>query len=168
MTTTVRKSGVRKQYHKEQTAEKISLTTKYGMYKAAENGYAVSRPPYGYKILPNKRLEKDLVAAEVVSIIFSWSENGLGVRKIVQMLKEMGILTPSEYQSNTKNPNCNWNTVTVLRMLRNEVYTGVLTYGTHSINGDILKIVDNHTPIISKEQFNNVQDILSKKNNKVS
>lgn len=159
MTTTIRK--VETDYYKEQVSEKISLATKHGMYKTARQGQAVSKVAFGYKISEDKTLVIDEKAAGVVRKIYSLAEQGYGARKISQFLRELEVPTPTEHRKGLENSTCIWSTSTILQILRNKVFVGVYMYGVHSFDGQIMEIEDNHTPIITREQYERVQEQLN-------
>lgn len=148
---------------KEEEAELI----KQGLYMRAKDGYVISRVPYGYKISANKRLEVDYEVAGVVKFIFHKYVDGYGSTSIARLLKDSGIETPREHYKNTENPTNKWNGATILRILKNKVYTGVYRYGTYRRIGEILEIEYNHEPIISEEVFIEVQRILDMRKGKL-
>ena len=88
--------------------------------------------PYGYIKDPQDthRLIIDEPAAVVVRKIFALRCEGLGFRKIAQVLNEDGLTPPREYyyqalgQPNPCRQNHMWNDVTIKKLLRNEVYIG--------------------------------------------
>ncbi len=158
MTTALRKVKVVDNY-KEQLSEKISILTKQGMYKAATRGQAVGKVVYGYNMLEDKTLVINETEADNVRRIYFWTEQGYRLIKIIELLKELGIPTPGEYRKRVENPTCVWLASTLFQIIRNKVYTGIYTY---NIDGEIIEIEGNHTPIISKEQFEKVQEQLKK------
>lgn len=159
MITTLRKVKVVDNY-KEHLSEKISILTKQGMYKATTKGQAIGKVIYGYKMSEDKTLLIDEGAADIVKNIYSWTEQGYGLIKIVELLKESGIPTPGEYRKRIENPACVWTASTIFQIIRNKVYTGIYTY---NIDGEIIEIEGNHAPIISKEQFQKVQEMLKER-----
>lgn len=141
---------------------------------------------YGYKKAEDDKhkLVVDAEAATVVRKIFQYCIEGYGAKKICDKLWEEGIVPPSVYRKqnggNYKNPqsekytlsHCLWGVTTVKKILSNEVYIGTLIQGKERKvsyksdkvvavpKEDWIVIQDNHEPIISKEDFYKVQEIL--------
>ena len=107
---------------------------------------------------------------------------GKSRKEIAEHLNSKNILTPSLYKlskENTDNEDLirskKWNSEIVNRILRNETYTGTLiqniktkpNYRTDKlidVNKDEWIITENHhEPIISKDKFDEVQQILNRK-----
>ena len=134
-----------------------------------------ARTPYGYLKAENDchKLIIDPVAAPVVRQMFEWAYEGAGLNTIAIRLNEAGIAAPSHYKfgigeiSNEKQlGNGNWQTFTVAKILRSEVYTGDLVQGHTKIidhrqvpaGPENLTIVrDSHAAIVSRELFDAVQ-----------
>ena len=138
---------------------------------------------YGYQKdkADKHKLVIDEDAAEVVREIFQLYLSGYGTKSICLHLQEKGILVPSQYKKskglNYKTPyddryNGMWSQSTVKRILSNESYIGTLIQGREKkISYKSKKVVlapkeewvvikDNHEPIISKEDFYKVQELL--------
>lgn len=128
--------------------------------------------PYGYQKSEDGRMKPDEETADNVRQIFQWAADGLSAGAIARKLSEMKILTPAEYKaSKGKNyhdisrTNGVWCRSAVLRILEDERYTGMYVMGKkHSAEvgsykmirndeSEWIKIPDHHTPIISKELF---------------
>lgn len=128
--------------------------------------------PYGYQKGEDGRMKPDEETADHVRQIFQWAADGLSAGAIARKLSEMKILTPAEYKaSKGKNyhdisrTNGVWCRSAVLRILEDERYTGMYIMGKkHSAEvgsykmirndeSEWIKIPDHHTPIISKELF---------------
>lgn len=95
---------------------------------------------YGYrKDTENKnRLVVDDYAADIVRDIFKWKLEGVSLQNIAVRLNDGGILSPLEYKKSLgmnyatpfqTNARAAWSAGNVLRILKNSVYTGVLTQG---------------------------------------
>ncbi len=94
---------------------------------------------YGYRKDPDNKghLLVDPEAAEVVRQIFRWSLEGHGKQSIARMLNDLGVVNPTRYKAEQgwdSNHFCKqdfglWNKNTVWRILRNEIYTGVMVQG---------------------------------------
>lgn len=147
---------------------KTALTT-----KKINGEFVTSYAPYGYK---KSRYEKnkiiiDTEAAKTVKMIFDNTEKGLSKKEIVDILNNKKIKTPMEHIKNI-NEGKKWNLSMITGVLNNKVYTGDLiqqkrkriSFKNHKfvkIKEDELIITkNNHIEIISKEQFERVQDII--------
>lgn len=138
-----------------------------------------ARTPYGYLKAEDDchQLIVDPVAAVVVRQMFQWAQEGAGLNTIAVRLNEQGVLPPSHYkklQGTITHENLlgngKWQTRTVGVILRSTVYTGDLEQG-HSKTVDHKQVKasadewtvvrDTHEAIISREQFEAVQDILN-------
>lgn len=162
----------------------ISIKIRSHLEVKRRNGeYIGAFTPYGYKKDENdkSRLVPDLYAAGVVKDIFRMKLHGMSQTAIADRLNEQGILSPMEYkhslgiriQDNFKtHEQAEWSSMSVRRVLENEVYVGTLTQGKHSTpNHKIKKIMDkpeeewiriedNHEPVVSKREFAIVQRLL--------
>lgn len=162
----------------------ISIKIRSHLEVKRKNGeYTGAFTPYGYKKDENdrNRLVPDLYAAGVVRGIFRMKLNGMSQSAIAESLNRQGVLSPMEYkhslgihiQDNFKtHEQAEWSSMSVRRILENEVYVGTLVQGRHSTpNHKIKKIVDkpkeewvriedSHEPIISKMEFSIVQRLL--------
>ena len=116
------------------------------------------KAPYGY-IMENKNLKVDTEEAEKIKYMFSEILKGTSVNQIALKL--------------------HWPVGTVHDRLRNHTYAGINKYGTKVNNKHTFKAVKNKNPdtivqrpgiweaIVSLEDFENVQDILENKRNRV-
>ena len=162
----------------------ISIKIRSHLEVKRKNGeYTGAFTPYGYKKDENdrNRLVPDLYAAGVVKDIFRMKLSGMSQAAIAERLNGKGILSPMEYkhslgiriQDNFKtHEQAGWSSMSVRRILENEVYVGTLVQGRHSTpNHKIKKIVDkpkeewiriedSHEPIVSKREFAIVQRLL--------
>jgi len=137
--------------------------------------------PYGYQKGEDGRMKPDEETADNVRQIFQWAADGLSAGAIARKLSEMKILTPAEYKaSKGKNyhdisrSNGVWCRSAVLRILEDERYTGMYVMGKkHSAEvgsykmirndeSEWIKIPDHHTPIISKELFEQAKSKIRK------
>ena len=163
----------------------ISIKIRSNLEAKRKNGqYIGAFTPYGYLKDENdkNRLVVDPYAAGVVKDIFKMKLNGMSQAGIAGYLNDHGVLSPLEYkhsigihlQDNFKvNDQAKWDSVSVRRILQNEVYTGTLVQGKHKRpNHKIKKIVErpesewvrienSHEEIISRHEFDLVQRILS-------
>ena len=142
-------------------------------------GYAI----YGYcKDERNKnRLIIDDYAADIVRSIYRRKLEGMSAQAIAEQLNSENVLAPSEYKrlcglnyhSGFKaGTHAKWQAIQVLRILKNEVYTGTMVQGRRQkINYKIKKIRDveesgwirvpnMHEAIIPQKLFDTVQEVL--------
>ena len=153
-------------------SKKTSVRVKAGQMISFQNGV-----PYGNgNILGYDRIGKEYVVnesqARTVRRIFDLYLDGNGVRKIQFVLEKEGHLTATGL---TK-----WQPGNISRILRNPFYCGTIVYRKQfvpdfleqkKINnfGEVDKIVveGSHTPIVTKEQFEKVQQMLDGKSESV-
>lgn len=138
---------------------------------------------FGYlKDEQNKnKLVVDQYAADIVRDIFKWKLEGVSPQDIADALNKLGVLSPMEYKrslgmkfttSFKTNAKAVWSAGTVIRILKNPIYTGVLIQGkettpSYKVHKRITKdesewtvINDSHEAIISKIDFDSVQKVL--------
>ncbi len=157
-----------------------------------EKGHFIgSYAPYGYIKDPDNKnhLIIDEEAAKNVKRIFNMYISGMGKQAITKKLNKEKILNPTEYKrlilknnytnSNKLNGNSYWTYSTINHILNNEVYVGnlvqhkseVKAYNIHkkvSVPKNEWCIVKNvHSAIISEEDFETVQKMLSTKRRKI-
>jgi len=162
----------------------ISLKVRSQLDVKRRNGEFVgSYAPYGYKKSPQdkNKLIIDETAARVVRNIFKWKIGGISAHTIAKKLNEGGMASPSEYKREQginyrsgfkSNIKSKWRSTQVLRILKNELYTGELIQKKRQkINYRIKKIRDvppeqwirvknAHEAIIPKETFDLAQEVL--------
>ena len=120
----------------------LSDKVKTAMKRMAVKGEALGRPPYGYKVGPNKRLVAIAEEGAIVRYIFRlYLKDGLGIRRLARKLNEEELRTRK---------NGLWSMVTVRDILRNRVYVG--TYSRFGV-----RVPASHAPLISQEDFQLVQ-----------
>lgn len=141
--------------------------------------------PYGYDKDPNDhhRLIIDPVAAEVVKLIYRKFLAGETFAQIASYLSLHEILTPCMYKRNrgmklynsANNDFIMWRSSTVRNILQDEVYTGTLVQDrrkkiSYKVNKfmtvdkeDWLRFENAHAAIISKEDFEKVQEIIEQR-----
>jgi DNA invertase Pin-like site-specific DNA recombinase len=151
---------------KRKNGEFIGAFTVYGYKKSEEN---------------KNKLVIDECAAENVRNIFRMRIQGMSNQTIADKLNDLGILSPLEYKkqegihfstvfqtySKTK-----WSATSVGRILKNQIYTGVLIQGKESTPNykikkrikkgevDWIRFEDAHEPIVNKSEFDTVQRLL--------
>lgn len=162
-------------------SEKVRSTLKI---KQLNGEFIGVTAPYGYLKNPKDKHKFiiDKEASYIVKKIFNMILLGKSRKEIAEHLNNKNVLTPSLYKLSNEIPNneeliCSkkWNAEIVNRMLRNETYTGTLiqniktkpNYRTDKlidVNKDEWIITENHhEPIISKDKFDEVQQILNRK-----
>ncbi|WP_053954793.1 recombinase family protein [Inediibacterium massiliense] len=155
--------------------------------KRKEGKFIGSFAPYGYEKNPNHKghLMIDEEASWVVEKIFDLYLSGKGLKAICIWLNDSKIPCPSVYKSKKiKNYNpvlmksSKWCHSTIKNILTNKTYTGDLTQGkSKKINykskkikrlkeEDWLSIKNTHDPIVSKETFEMVRNLMNQKSKK--
>lgn len=162
----------------------ISVKIRSHMDIKRRNGeYIGAFAAYGYlKDGENKNhLVVDDYAADVVRDIFSMKLCGMSQQAIADKLNADGILSPLQYKKSigvglnssfAKSMKPKWSYNAVLRILKNEVYTGTVVQGKcttpnykvkkriHRDEADWIRVGGMHDAIIPRSEFDLVQDIL--------
>lgn len=162
----------------------ISTKIRTNLTAKKQNGeYAGAFVAYGYvKDSDDKsKLVVDPFAANVVRDIFRWKIEGLSPQNIAVRLNELGIPSPAEYKrlsgSNYKtsfqtSSKAIWSHVSVRRILKNEIYLGVMIQGKRTTpnyktktvvtkaESEWLRVEGTHEAIISVRDFELVQELL--------
>ena len=151
--------------------------------KRKKGQYLGSFATYGYlKDEQDKnKLVVDEFAADIVRDMFQWKLEGVSPQDIANTLNRLGVLSPMEYKRSLgmkfttpfkTNPKAVWSAATVIRILKNPVYTGVLIQGkattpSYKVHKRVTKaesewcvIENNHEAIVSQMLFDNVQKVL--------
>lgn len=162
----------------------ISIKIRTQLDSKKKNGEFIgSFATYGYLKDPNNKnkLIVDEYASKIVKEIFKLKLEGFTHSKIANKLNEEGILCPMEYKKHIglkfstrfkKSSKAKWNHNTIIRILKNPVYIGVLeqskfTTLNHKIKNKIENKKDkwiicnnSHQPIIDKDIFDTVQKLI--------
>jgi DNA invertase Pin-like site-specific DNA recombinase len=163
----------------------ISKKVKSSMRAKQQSGkYIGSYPCYGYKKDPKDRhhLIPDTKVVPIVKMIYELALSGYGINTICNKLTDMRIPIPIVYKGElrgklvTDNDGYGiWKHSTVKNILTSQMYIGNMVQHTYEktsyrskklrkVNDDELIIVNNtHEPIISREDFDKVQEILKSK-----
>ena len=150
----------------QEESTSISQNMRWSVRKRMENGsFVQSVPPYGY-VKKDEKLAVDPETSEIVKDIFRMYLGGVGTNTIARILNDRGILT-GMYQKK-------WNHKIVKYILSNEKYTGdslmQKTYKTETLpmvqkrnhgEYDQYYVENTHEGIISKADFQKVQEMLS-------
>lgn len=154
-------------------SKKTSMRVKAGQMVSFQNGVA-----YGNgNILGYDRVRKELIVnpeqARTVRMIYDMYLDGMGMRKIQYELEKAGRLTATGLT--------NWSCANIGRILNNPFYCGTIIYRKQfvpdyleqkKINNfdyvDKVVVEGTHEPIITKEEFEQVQKILRSKSSSVN
>ena len=163
----------------------ISLKTRSALAVKRDNGeYTGACAVYGYRKSEDdkNRLAIDEYAARIVKDIFRLKIEGVSAAKIADELNRVGVLSPIEYKKSLGLPHptggyadvdgAKWSAQTIIRMLKDETYTGTLVQGKQCYHSYKLKELKDkpksewartenaHPHIISKYDFDLVQKIM--------
>lgn len=162
----------------------ISVKIRSHMDIKRRNGeYIGAFAAYGYlKDKENKNhLVIDEYAADVVRDIFSMKLCGMSQQAIADKLNADGILSPIQYKKSIgidlessfqKSVKPKWSYNAVLRILKNEVYTGTVVQGkcttpnykikkrVHKAENEWIRVQNTHDAIIPRDEFGLVQELL--------
>jgi DNA invertase Pin-like site-specific DNA recombinase len=119
----------------EQVKEAMSLR--------AIKGRALGKPPFGYRVGADKKLEIVPEEAATVALIYQlYLQENMGLRRLARYLNEQGITTRKGGR---------WSIVGIRDILRNRAYLG--TYSRFGI-----RVPDSHPSIIPSHIFRRVQE----------
>lgn len=162
----------------------ISIKVRSQLDVKRKNGKFIgSFAAYGYLKDPKDKnhLIIDEYAAEIIRHIFNMKLDGYSAMGIAEELNRMGVLPPMEYKRMCGlNFNSGFRTSTapkwcaksVLRILENELYTGVMVQGKNQkINYKVkksrevpsdnwIRVNDTHEAIVPRSYFERVQEIM--------
>lgn len=174
--------GVLNEEYARGTSESVRRT----FDKKREKGLHIgSFAVYGYQKDPENKntLIIDEEAAENVKSIFTWFLEGMSKNAIVRKLNDRGILCPAAYKKSKgmkyKNPNVDdrthlWCAMSISNLLKNRIYAGDMVQGRYRIKSykihvqeavpenEWFTVENTHEPIISREDFTKVQELLKK------
>lgn len=166
--------------------EDMSENIKSVLTNRRKNGFHIGAfALYGYQKDPEKKghLIIDEEAAEVVREVFMLFSQGYGKTAIARILNDRDIPNPTEYkrlknlrykQPRTKNSTL-WKYFAISDMLTNEIYIGNMVQGKYGsisyktkINkplpkGQWIKVNGTHDPIIDRELWDRVQELVKLK-----
>lgn len=169
----------------ERYVKEVSKKVKIGMHKQLEKGILLQGTKFGYlKTAKKGELIVNESIRDTITTIFDLYEQGLGMKKICHKLNsEYDFLTPSqviEKELNKKGKSYKkqvkklWDIYMIKRILKDEIYIGtVITHKTErkdihkegkKIERENQYIFENHhEEIISKEQFERVQEMMKRR-----
>ena len=166
-------------------AKDLSRKVKSAKRQRALNGLFISvKTPYGYIKDPTNKnhLIVDEDVRHVVELIFNMCVNGKGAPTIAKVLEERRILNPAAYKTlkgSTRfaklqgTNHYKWKAVTVRKILTDMVYCGHMENGKYKVKNYKTKkrtkvpeqeriiVKDTHEPIISRDDFEKVQLMIS-------
>lgn len=170
----------------EQYSHDISIKTRSALDANRKQGkYVGAIPVYGYQkaISDKHQLETDPNTAPVVQEIYDMKLCGMSAVTISNALNGKGVLSPLAYKRGQQIPcptggfsdstNPRWSATAVLRILKDETYTGTLVQGRQcklyfkSKSNYLLpesawtKVAHTHQSIVSKQDYNAVQRALT-------
>ena len=135
----------------------ISIKTRSALDIKRRNGDFVGAfPVYGYfkDADNNNHLQVDPYAANIVRTIFRMRMEGRSALHIANELNRLCILSPLAYKRNKGLPyakggfadcaDCKWSATTIIRILKDETYTGVLIQGKQGTPNYKLKTLEQH------------------------
>lgn len=150
----------------EEESRTTSTRRKLGGRQAQKNGrFTTSRPPFGYKSV-EQRLVVDEEESPIVREIFNLYLSGYGCKRIATILNDKGYKTRNNY---------GFDKGKIQYMIKNEAYKGWIVGNKRSVLDPInKKTIENppekwvinknaHVPIISEEDFDKAQEIMSDK-----
>ena len=155
----------------QQESANMSKRVKFGKNITAQKG-RVPNIVFGYDKIPNERyvLKINEEEAKIVKEIFeSYVYKGIGTTKIAWNLNDRGI--------RTKKTKSKWVQTSIVRMLKNPIYTGRVTNKKSEVSDFItgtrkdlpeeewITVERPEMRIISDELFNRAQDILAQRSN---
>jgi DNA invertase Pin-like site-specific DNA recombinase len=165
--------------------EDLSKNVKMTMHHQRKQGmYVSSFACYGYKKDKNDihKLVVDEPAAMIVRTIYNMYIEGMGYQAIAKYLNNQNIVSPTAYKqtNGSKYHNGNhkhtqiWTPSTIAYILRKQTYCGDMVQGCYEKESykskkktmkpkeEWIIVQDTHQPIISREQFQQVQNRIHK------
>ena len=141
-------------------------------HKRRMGQYIGALAAYGYRkdTADRHRLCVDPPAAAVVQDIYRWYLEGMGKQKIADELNRREIPSPAAYREGTERSV--WTKTTVGRILKNEMYTGVMVQGKRRKVSykskqmrqvpptEWVRVEGTHEAIVSSQDFRRVQELL--------
>ncbi len=152
----------------QEESRKTSERVKWGQKRRMEQGIVFGRDMVGYDV-KNGKLYINPKGAEIIQMIFhKFTNEGKGTHVIARELQEAGIPTVNHMKK--------WSNVVILRILKNEKYTGDLiqkkTYTPNYLNHEkkfnfgeeeFVILRNHHEPIISQELFERTKSELERR-----
>lgn len=169
----------------ESYSEDISKKCRMAVQTKGKSGAPIGRPPYGYMTNPTVKSDLpywivDHEAAYIVKRIFNGYLDGKGTAQIAADLEGEGVLTPMNYviskginRGGKRNEKpSKWHSTTIIKILGMSEYCGdIINFKTYTKSYRNTKQYKNenpvvfknvHEPIISREKWEQVQEIRRK------
>lgn len=148
--------GTFAEFERERNSERV----KDNMLSLAKNtNKAITQPCFGYDII-DRYYSINEEEAHFVRMMFDLAEEGNGHRKIAKILNDNGSVTKKGKM---------WDQINVKRLIQNETICGMMIYNKRETKNGKVVIRDksewvineeHHQPIIPKERFDRVQEIM--------
>ena len=149
-------------------SENLATDVRRGMREAASRGFWVSsRTPYGYNRVmvqdgakERPKLQPNEVMAPVVKRFFDMAENGTGMLDIARTINGEDIPSATGKL---------WSSNGVNLLLKNEVYTGTLVWGTKAKDEtEPVRVEDAFPAVVSRSQYQLVNKLLRSRPSKTA
>lgn len=171
-------NGLINEWYLEDLSENIRMVLDF---KRRQGQYIGGFPLYGYRKDPadRNRLVVEEEAAAVVRRIYRWRLEGRGAGQIAALLNREGVDNPTRHKRKLglacgggSDGGGLWNKTGVARILRNEMYAGVMVQGRKKTlsykskrTADVpeeqwYRVPGTHPAIIDPETFRQVQELL--------
>ena len=173
----------------DEYARDISNKVRSVLDNKKNNGQFIgSVAPFGYKKDPNNKHKFiiDKKAARIVKKVFAMILDGKSKKDVIDELNKMQILPPALYKIDEglynydiKETAKKWDTKKIDKILKNQSYTGDLVQGkrkriSHKVHKNLdvpeenwIIIPNHHQALISKKDFDKVQELLYARNIRV-
>lgn len=131
------------QWERENMGERISM----GFSEKVRQGkYALNFRPFGYDLdIKTGKLSINPHESKIVRLIIDLYIEGYGANRICKYLNERNIKTKAGN---------NWNDKPLMQLLKNPLYYGAIRWNDFVVE-------KTHEPIVTKEEFNMIQDLIT-------
>lgn len=127
----------------------IRNRTRRAMEEAIKQGKYPAKTPMGYNKNEDKKLEINIMEAEVIKDVFELYSKGNNASQVAKIMKDN-----NRYIKNGEK----WTEGRITRIINNPIYSGDLLWGIYNRNKKNQILIPNHSPaIISKELWNKCQ-----------
>lgn len=164
----------------EHYSRDLSRKIKAAKHERKLRGESVSKNcAFGFVKTKDNKLEIDPDAADTVRLIFNMTSEGKSLSVIERELYEQKRPTPAMYKNHARRVTsdagfeCVWGKSVILKVLRDEQYTGtyiagksvILNVGSHTQKknpeSEWIRIPGHHPAIIERELFDKVQTVIN-------
>lgn len=125
--------------------DNLKEETSKGMKRKAEEGFIIGRAPYGYKKINKNEGTTVPREAKFVKKAFELYDNGMSLMKVRRWLIDNGWVYKPNQQFISRGH--------LYSLLKNPIYKGMISFNNEEFQG-------RHTPIVSTELFDRVQERL--------